>query len=193
MVMMFENKKSTMDQARGFPRSGFNLKGGEDMKRIYVGAIVLALILVLAYSALAHGQAVVQGPVPWVSRIQGDQDSMLVRQTDTDWYEGTINTPFGEGDMVWQDKGGRSEIYIDRGSFIRLDSNSGLVFDRLHDREVRMAVTKGRAEAGNGQNRLMLVDLPGHTLIVPPGAKNSGDTILITALVNEKQVVFFVG
>lgn len=110
-------------------------------------------------------------PVPWVSDINGPDNSLMIRQPDTDWFEATVNTPIGEGDMLWQDRPGRSEIYIDRGTYLRLDRESGLRFDRLSNDEVRAVVTRGTVEAKNGMDADVLLDTPGLTVVVSRGGR----------------------
>lgn len=140
------------------------------MKKMTAIAIALAAMFGLGYGSRARAQVVeVDTPVPWVSDIQGPDDGLMIKQADTDWFEATTNTPIGEGDMVWQDKGGRSEIYIDKSTYVRLDENSGVMFDKLGSKEVRVIVTNGSVEAANGMSSPLLVDVPGQTAVIGRG------------------------
>jgi len=112
----------------------------------------------------------VKGPVPWISSILGASDKTMIKQDDTDWFEATVNSPIGEGDMVWQDAGAKSEIFIARKTYLRLADSTGVVFDKLTDDEVRVVATRGTLEAGNGMDIDLLVDVPGQTVIVPKGS-----------------------
>ncbi len=107
-------------------------------------------------------------PVPWVSDISGKADSLMIKQSDTDWFQATENTPLGEGDMVWQDKGGQSEIYIGQGTYLRLAEDSGVQFTKLANDEVRVTLTKGTVVAASGGAPLML-DVPGQSVVLNAG------------------------
>ncbi|MFO8058703.1 MAG: DUF6600 domain-containing protein [bacterium] len=133
--------------------------------------MVLALVagLFLAWSARAEDG--VKGPVPWVSDIEGGSGSLLVKQQDTDWFEATVNTPLGRGDMLWQKPGGHSEVYFDDGSWVRLGGKTGLEFAELEDGRVRLIQTRGRALLSNSGRGEFLVDLPGQTMSLPPGSR----------------------
>ena len=43
-----------------------------------------------------------------------------------DWGMASINSPVGEGDQVWAPRGGRVELQLNGGTYIRLDQNSAL-------------------------------------------------------------------
>jgi len=43
-----------------------------------------------------------------------------------DWGMASINSPVGEGDQVWAPQGGRVELQLNGGTYIRLDQNSAL-------------------------------------------------------------------
>lgn len=141
------------------------------MKRMKIVIGAAAIVLGMIWSTGTKAQEEVSGPVPWVSMIQGDNNSLYVKQSDTDWFTATPNTPLGEGDQVFQDKGGRSEIYIGRGTYVRLDENTGVIFDQLNNQQVRVILTKGQAEVGNGGSSDFLLDTPGQTVAVERGSK----------------------
>ena len=43
-----------------------------------------------------------------------------------DWGLASINGPLGEGDQIWVPEGGRVELQLNTGTYIRLDQNSAL-------------------------------------------------------------------
>jgi hypothetical protein len=139
-----------------------------NMTKIITAILVMAGLW--AFSVIGKAQDV-SGPVPWVSHIKGKDNSLMIKQSDTDWFEATVNTPIGEGDVVFQDKGGFSEVYIDKGTYLRLDANSGVQFDRLSDNEIRVVVTRGKVVASNGRGAPLMLDVPGQTVAVNAGAK----------------------
>ena len=134
-------------------------------------SIVLILVLGLLLSWSVRAEEGVAGPVPWVSDIQGGEDSLLIKQQDTDWFEATVNTPVGQGDMLWQKPGGHSEVYFEDGSWVRLGGNTGVEFIELRDGRVRLVQTRGNALLQNNGQGGLLVDLPGQTMSMPPGSR----------------------
>jgi Family of unknown function (DUF6600) len=140
---------------------------------IKIFAMILTVLGVLGAGQKGFAREIneVDGPVPWVSHIAGQDGALMIKQADTDWFDATINTPIGEGDMVWQSNEGRSEVFIDRGTYLRLDRESGIEFVELSNRQIRVGVTSGTIEASNKTNQPMLIDVPGQTLIVNQGAK----------------------
>jgi hypothetical protein len=144
-------------------------KAVKAMRKLTIITLVLAALVAYATSALAKGVTEIKDPVPWVSAINGGDNSLLVKQPDTDWFEATVNTPLGEGDMLFQNSGGESEVYLDRGTYVRLGEDTGVVFDQLKQNEVRVVVTKGTAEVANGSSRDLVVDLPGQSAVLAAG------------------------
>jgi len=139
------------------------------MRKTMMIAVLIALGLFgFGSRALAEDPQEVTGPVPWVSDVSGKANSLLLKQSDTDWFEATQNTPIGEGDMVWQDQGGESEIYVGQGTYLRLGEDSGVQFTKLADDEVRVTLTKGKVVAASGGAPLML-DIPGQTVVLNTG------------------------
>ncbi len=159
----------TKNRIKETPNSGLGLNKAVmkmTMTKKTVITVVLLVGLLLSWSVRAENG--VAGPVPWVSDIRGGDDSLLIKQKDTDWFEATENTPIGNGDMLWQKPGGHSEVYFDDGSWVRISGNTGVEFAELADGRVRLVQTRGNALVRNGGQGELLVDLPGQTMSLPP-------------------------
>jgi Family of unknown function (DUF6600)/FecR protein len=85
------------------------------LKRVML-VVVLLLVPVYALSAnLGYMR---------ISLIEGD---VQIKTPDAgDWGYASINTPLAEGDQVWAPQGGRVELQLNSGTYIRLSENSAL-------------------------------------------------------------------
>ena len=59
-----------------------------------------------------------------VSLTEGDVQ-VLIKDT-TDWTDATANIPLNEGDRLWVPDGGKAELQIRGGVFVRGDGNTAL-------------------------------------------------------------------
>lgn len=59
-----------------------------------------------------------------ISLIEGDVQ--IKTPGAGDWGLASVNTPVGEGDQVWVPRGGRAELQLNKGAYIRLDQSSAL-------------------------------------------------------------------
>ena len=88
------------------------------MKILKTVMLVVVLLLVPAYAFSAN-----LGYMR-ISLIEGD---VQIKTPDAgDWGYASINTPLAEGDQVWVPQGGRVELQLNSGTYIRLDENSAL-------------------------------------------------------------------
>ena len=88
------------------------------MKILNAVMLVVVLFFVPAYAFSAN-----LGYIR-ISFIEGDVQ-ILTPGAD-DWGIASINSPVGEGDQVWAPEGGRVELQLNSGSYIRLEQNSAL-------------------------------------------------------------------
>ncbi len=59
-----------------------------------------------------------------ISLIQGD---IQIKTADTEeWVPALINMPLVDGGRIWVPEGGRTELRLREGTFLRLDENSAL-------------------------------------------------------------------
>ena len=88
------------------------------MKILKAVMLVVVLLLVPAY-ALSANLGYMR-----ISLIEGD---VQIKTPDAgDWGYASINTPLVEGDQVWAPQGGRVELQLNSGTYIRLSENSAL-------------------------------------------------------------------
>ena len=88
------------------------------MRIIKAVILATALLLVPGY-ALSSNFGYMR-----ISLIEGD---VQVKTPDAgDWGPASINGPLAEGDQIWVPEGGRVELQLNTGSFIRLDQYSAL-------------------------------------------------------------------
>jgi hypothetical protein len=119
------------------------------------------LFLVLVFSLLAPSYAFC-ADLGWmrISLIEGD---VQVKTPDAaDWGLASINGPLMEGDQIWVPDGGRLELQLNGGSYVRLDQNSALQVLSLDRDSSQFYLSQGhayiyfRAPGGN----LIQIDTP---------------------------------
>jgi hypothetical protein len=88
------------------------------MKLLKAVMLAVVLILVPAY-AFSSNYGYMR-----ISLVEGD---VQIKTPDADdWGYASINTPLAEGDQVWVPQGGRAELQLNTGTYVRLDNNSAL-------------------------------------------------------------------
>src|SRR4030066_1996974 len=95
-----------------------------------------------------------------ISLIEGD---VQVRTEDTgEWVPASINMPLMDGDRIWVPEGGRAELQLRDGSFLRLDENSALEILTIEKDSFQFYLTEGRGYANFGGLRgsLLQIDTP---------------------------------
>ena len=115
-------------------------------------ATVLFLVPVYAFSAnLGHMR---------ISLVEGD---VQIKTPDAgDWGYASINTPLAEGDEVWAAQGGRVELQLNSGTYIRLNENSALQILSMDKDSSQFYLSQGNAyfyyDAPGGS--VMQIDTP---------------------------------
>ncbi|MGD1076122.1 MAG: FecR family protein [Thermodesulfovibrionales bacterium] len=124
------------------------------MKILKTAMIATVLLLVPAYAFCAN--------LGWmrVSLIEGD---VQIKTPEAgDWGLTSINTPLSEGDQVWVPQGGRAELQLNSGTYIRLDQNSALQILSMDKDSSQVYLSQGStyifSEAPRGS--VMQVDTP---------------------------------
>ena len=88
------------------------------MKILKTVMLAVILLLVPAY-AFSSNYGYMR-----ISLVEGD---VQIKTPDAeDWGYASINTPLAEGDQVWVPQGGRAELQLNTGTYVRLDNNSAL-------------------------------------------------------------------
>ena len=95
-----------------------------------------------------------------ISLIGGD---VQIRTEDTgDWVPASINMPLREGDRVWVPEGGRAELQLRDGTYLRLDEQSGLEILTIEKNSSQFYLTEGRLYASYRglRDSLLQIDTP---------------------------------
>ncbi|HTZ17372.1 MAG TPA: FecR family protein, partial [Dissulfurispiraceae bacterium] len=78
-----------------------------------------------------------------MSLMEGD---VQVYTTDAgDWGPASINGPLAEGDQVWVPEGGKVELQLNSGTYIRLDQGSALQILSMNNETSQFYVSQGHA------------------------------------------------
>jgi hypothetical protein len=108
-------------------------------RRIIPLLLALALIPAIAFSA-EYGRA-------RIGFLSGD---VQIQTADTpEWLPASTNTPLREGDRVWVPQGGRTEIQVLGGAFIRLDALTSLDALSLGTDYIQFYLNGGHAYINN--------------------------------------------
>jgi hypothetical protein len=124
------------------------------MKVFKLLIIILTLFLFPAYS---YSQDL--GELR-ISLIAGD---VQIRNEDTeDWVPASINMPLREGDRIWVPEGGKTELQLRDGTYLRLDQQSALEILTLDKDSSQFYLNEGHAYAsfGGGKGSLLQMDTP---------------------------------
>ena len=107
------------------------------MKSIKAVLLATVLLLVPGY-ALASDLGYMR-----ISLIEGD---VQVKTPEAgDWGPVSINGPLAEGDQIWVPEGGRVELQLNTGSFIRLDQYSALQVLSMDKDSLQFYLSQGYA------------------------------------------------
>ena len=103
--------------------------------RAVVFAILLFLVPAYAFSA----------DLGWmrISLIEGDVQ--IKTPEAEDWGFASINGPLHEGDQVWVPEGGRAELQVNTGTYIRLDQSSALQIFSMDKDSSQFYLSQGHA------------------------------------------------
>jgi hypothetical protein len=119
---------------------------------------MLALLILLLLPAYSYPSTL--GSIR-VSVIEGD---VQIRTEDTqeEWVPASINMPLEDGDRIWVPEGGKTELQLWDGTFLRLDENSALEILTVEKDSYQFFLTEGRSYAnfrGLGEGFLQ-IDTP---------------------------------
>ena len=118
--------------------------------------VILAFML-LSFPAYSSGSTL--GSLR-ISLIEGD---VQVRTEDTgEWVPASINMPLTDGDQLWVPEGGRTELQLRDGTFLRLDETSALEILTVEKDSFQVYLTEGRSYANfrGLKGSLLQVDTP---------------------------------
>ena len=110
------------------------------MKTLKLIVLISILFLIPTYS---HGSPL--GSLR-ISQIDGD---VQIRTEDTgDWVPASINMPLRDGDQIWVPEGGRTELELIDGTYLRLDQESALEILTVERDSFQFYLTEGHLYAG---------------------------------------------
>ena len=95
-----------------------------------------------------------------ISLIAGD---VQIRTEDTEeWVPASINMPLREGDRIWVPEGGKAELQLRDGTYLRLDQRSALEILTLDKDSSQFYLDEGHAYANSGGQRdsVLQMDTP---------------------------------
>ena len=78
-----------------------------------------------------------------ISLIEGDVQVMTADAGE--WVPASINMPLLDGDRIWVPEGGRTELHLRDGTFLRLDENSALDILAVENDSFQFYLTEGRS------------------------------------------------
>jgi hypothetical protein len=91
-----------------------------------------------------------------------DGDVQIKTEDNDDWVPASINMPLEEGDRLWVPEGGKVELQLRDGSYLRLGPESALEILNLDRDSFQFYLTEGRAYANYNGSRdgLLQIDTP---------------------------------
>ncbi len=110
--------------------------------------------------------------------VQGDVQ--IFTGDSSDWVPAAVNTPLAQGDRVWVPEGGRTELQVLGGLFIRLDDSTSLDILSLDENNYQFSVNVGRAYINNRISGIGLLQID-----TPVGAVTCDDTAKLMIDVEE--------
>ena len=119
--------------------------------------VIMLISSLLLFPVFSHSQTL--GDVR-ISLIDGD---VQIRTEDTDdWVPASINMPLREGDRIWVPEGGKTELQLRDGTYLRLDEKSALEILTLDKDSFQFYLTEGHAYANfkGRKGSLLQMDTP---------------------------------
>jgi hypothetical protein len=96
-------------------------QGGNRMKTR--NSVMIVVLILLTFASASYAWPADPG---WM-RISLIKSDVRIETTHSgDWGPASLNVPVMEGDQIWIPQGGRVELQLNTGTYIRLDQNSAL-------------------------------------------------------------------
>jgi hypothetical protein len=92
-----------------------------------------------------------------VSLIEGDVQVLI--KDSTDWTEAATNIPLAEGDRLWVPDGGKAEVQIRGGVFVRGDGNTALDILNADKESAQFYLDRGHAYINNRRGGIKTVQI----------------------------------
>ena len=92
-----------------------------------------------------------------VSLTEGDVQVLI--QDTTDWTDATANIPLNEGDRLWVPEGGKAELQIRGGVFVRGDGNTALDILSADQESAQFYLDRGHTYINNRRGGIKTVQI----------------------------------
>lgn len=92
-----------------------------------------------------------------VSLIEGNVQVLI--KDSTDWTDAAANIPLSEGDRLWVPDGGKTEIQIRGGVFVRGDGNTALDILSADQESAQFYLDRGHAYINNRRGGIKIVQI----------------------------------
>ena len=121
---------------------------------------MVRMILVLLLIMLPRGVWASEPGLVRLSLVNGDVQ--LQPGDDGEWVPAVANMPLGDGDRIWVPEGGRAEVQIQGGVYLRLAARTALDIVDLRDESYQFYLGEGRAYINNRKGGIdhIQVDTP---------------------------------
>jgi len=133
---------------------------GETMKILKYAVLVFMLFYLPAFSS---------GSTPGSLRLSLIEGDVQVKTEDAgEWVPASINMPLMDGDRIWVPDGGRTELQLRDGTFLRLDENSALEILTVEKDSYQFYLTEGRSYSNfrGLKGTLLQIDTPDSSIRV---------------------------
>lgn len=120
-----------------------------------VRMVVIVLLLAVPGASWAAELGLVR-----LSLVNGDVQ--VQPEDDDEWVPAAANMPLAEGDRIWVPDGGRAEVQIRGGVYLRLDARTALDIVELQEESYQFHLAEGRAYINNRKGGIdhIQVDTP---------------------------------
>jgi hypothetical protein len=120
-------------------------------------SIIPAVAFLLTLSTAAYG-----GDLGMIRLSLVEGGAQVLIQDSTDWTDGTINVPLDEGDRLWVPDGGKAELQIRGGVYVRIDGGTALDILQVAMDTVQFYLDRGHAYINNrrGGVKASQIDTP---------------------------------
>ncbi|QSV45883.1 FecR family protein [Geobacter benzoatilyticus] len=97
-----------------------------------------------------------------------DGDVQVQAQDADEWVPAVANMPLAEGDRIWVPEGGRTELQIRGGCYLRLDAGSSLDIVAARNESLQFYLAEGRAYINNrkGGTKRIQMDAPDASTVI---------------------------
>jgi hypothetical protein len=126
--------------------------------------IIAALAVLVPVAALAEDLGMLR-----VTLVEGD--AYILAEDSDEWFEASVNMPLREKDSLWVPEGGRMEVHVRGGAFVRLDGGTALDVLGAEVGPPSFHLGEGRLYLRNdGAGEIITVETRLATVRVPEGA-----------------------